>query len=211
MNLFKPGVLESDTNKIMFASTFLVDSAAIWWFTMVNSSSALKTWVEFCTKIRTEFIPVDYVRRTRDRLRRLKQKTSVSKYLSDFRNIILTLPEVTEGEQFDKFINGLKSEVRLEVLKSTASTIEEAAHIALRVDSAMWRFENYEGVTSKTRDNGPISMEIGNIQSQKSRTSTQRRENLANNSCFRCHKSGCRPWKYGTTINTSTIHINDDE
>ena len=124
MNLFKPGVLDSDTNKIMFASTFLVDAAAIWWFTMDSSSSAPKTWAELYTKIRTEFIPVDYVRRTRDRLRRLKQKTSVPKYRSDFSNIILTLPDVTEGEQFDNFINGLKSEVRLEGLKSTASTIE---------------------------------------------------------------------------------------
>ena len=78
-----------------------------------------------------EFVRSGYVQRIRDRLRRLKQTGSVSEYLSEFRKIIITLPGVTEGEKLDKFIRDLKHNARLEGLKSTASTFEDASSIAL--------------------------------------------------------------------------------
>ena len=53
-----------------------------------------------------EFISEDHIRRSMDKLRRLKQVTSVFKYLSDFRNIILTIPDMAEGERLDRFMDG---------------------------------------------------------------------------------------------------------
>lgn len=52
--------------------------------------------------------------------------------------MISTIPDVTEGEKLDKFVDGLKHDVRLEVLKSTVQTFEEAVRVALRIDSAVW-------------------------------------------------------------------------
>lgn len=45
---------------------------------------------------------------------------------------------MTESEMFDKFVDGLKREVKIEVLKSTVGTFEQAAQVVLRVDSALW-------------------------------------------------------------------------
>ena len=64
-----------------------------------------------------EFVPSDHVRLARDKLRRLRQTSAVSKYLAEFRNLALTNPDMTDGEKLDKFCVGLKYEVRVEVLK----------------------------------------------------------------------------------------------
>ncbi len=80
----------------------------------------------------------DYARRARDKLRKLRQTGSVSHYLSEFRNVVLTIPGMNEDEKFEKFIQGLNHEVKLEVLKSTAANFEEAARISLRVGSFLW-------------------------------------------------------------------------
>lgn len=55
--------------------------------------------------------------------------------MSEFRNMVLTIPDISQREMFDKFCSGLQYEVRLEVMKSTGNTFNEAVRIALRVDS----------------------------------------------------------------------------
>lgn len=49
--------------------------------------------------------------------------------------MVLTIPDISQREMFDKFCSGLQYEVRLEVMKSTGNTFNEAVRIALRVDS----------------------------------------------------------------------------
>lgn len=64
-----------------------------------------------------EFVPDDNIRRIRDRLRRLRQSSFVSNYLSAARNMILNISDMTDGEKFERFANGLEGYVRLEVMK----------------------------------------------------------------------------------------------
>lgn len=202
VGMFKPGMLATDASRIMFASTFLVESAAIWWFTLAQTNTTPDTWTKFCDAIRSEFVPADYLRCGRDRLRKLKQTKSVSRYLAEFRNIILTLSDITEGEQLDKFVQGLKQEIRLEVLKSTASTFEEVSRIALRIDSAMWNSRDVKYGSSSTTDNGVTPMEIGNLEKYKNlKPNSQRKKDMENNACFVCHTTGCRPWKHKKETN----------
>lgn len=176
--------------KISFASTFFAGTAAAWWYTLVNSNSIPTTWEAFEKAIIEEFIPFDSVQRSRDKLRRLVQRTSVTNYLSEFRNIVLTIPGMSEGEKVDRFSQGLKPNIRLEVMKSGAQTMTDASRIALNVDSAlfgagMFRFQN----NSPFPGHQYTPMQIGNIE--------QRNKDRSNNSCFKCHKIGCRPWKCG--------------
>jgi hypothetical protein len=56
-------------------------------------------WEAFKIAVRTEFVPQDSSRRARDRLRKLYQKVSVASYVSEFRNIVLTIPGIAEEEQ----------------------------------------------------------------------------------------------------------------
>lgn len=72
-------------------------------------------------------MPSDLVRVVRDKLRKLRQVTSVSKYLSEFRNLVLTTLDFIEWEKSKKnFKNELKYNMKIEVLKSPVPAFEEA-------------------------------------------------------------------------------------
>ena len=163
----------------------------------------------------TEFIPADHTRRARDKLRKLKQVGSVDKYLSEFRNIVLMIADMHEGEKLDKFVEGLKYNVRVEVLKSGCNQFEECARMALNVDSAIWGARRTLEPFTPTRQNAGSThtpMEIGNVNgsgsSQPQRE--QRRKDLMTGSCFKCHKKGCRPWRCDSLrVNHVSMRNND--
>ena len=67
-------------------------------------------------------------------LSRLVQMTSVYAYLYEFRRIILATPGMHDGEQVNRFCQGLKPQVKLEFLKLGAQTMVDATTIALNVD-----------------------------------------------------------------------------
>lgn len=111
----------TDEKRIMFASSYMTNMVASWWYTVVQSVHTPSTWHEFRMLVLNEFVPADHIRRTLDRLRRLKQTTSVSEYLAEFRNCLLMINDMSEGERFDRFVQGLKHEVCLGVVKTQAA------------------------------------------------------------------------------------------
>ena len=94
----------TEETKISFASTFFQGTAAAWWYTAVNSNSIPKTWVEFEEAIIAEFVTFDSVQRSREKLRKLVQRTSVTSYLTEFRNIVLTIPGTSEEKRWIAFL-----------------------------------------------------------------------------------------------------------
>lgn len=211
--LSNPATQLTDENRILFASSFLTSTAASWWYTVVQSGQTPSTWEEFRIMVLNEFVPSDHVRRARDKLRRLRQTASVSKYLSEFRNCILTISDISEGELLDRFIQGLKSEVKIEVLKTQAANFEDATKVALRVDSALWSSSHSRSsfaTSSSTHD----PMEIGNVQKRTSEEQRRQRAlDLKNNACVVCHTKHCRPWKCtkkGRLNNVNTVNDNID-
>lgn len=99
----------------------------------------------------------------------------------------------------DRFVDGLKYNVRVEVLKTNCNSFEECARLALNVDSAIWRARRGISGFHYNNNNGnePTPMEIGNINSGPSTRAQreQRKKDLEKGACFKCHKVGCRPWK----------------
>ncbi len=69
------------------------------------------------------------MQRARDKLRRL-----VPEYLSEFKNIVLMILGVNEGDHLDRFCQGLKRHIRFEVLKAGARSMDKAVRMALTVD-----------------------------------------------------------------------------
>ena len=188
----------SDEVKINLASSLMKGNAASWWYMKVHSGNIPQDWTSFKQDLRHEFVPQDQVRRSRDRLRQLQQKGSVSTYLNLFRNIVIGIPNISEDEKLDKFCAGLKTEIRLEVLKAGPSNMDDASRIALNVDSAMYG----TGMFSPSRNHsGPTPMDIGNVEGQvnnfqNKKRNGQRQKDIANNACFVCHRKGCRSWKH---------------
>lgn len=218
MQLNNPAAQLLEANRILYASTFLTGTAAVWWYTLVQSNTVPTTWDQFKAKVVAEFVPDDHVRRARDKMRKLQQTGSVSKYLAEFRNVTITIPGINDGEMWDRFCAGLKYEVRLEVMKSSVTSFEEAAKIALRVDSAIWGVtRNVAGGFPDSQGQAPTPMEIGNFENRGRgrKLDGQRLKDYRNNACFTCHKVGCRPWKHpkgaAATNNFEAFGENSDE
>lgn len=198
-----PTLQLTDEMKIRYACTCLSGIASNWWYTKLQSENYPTTWADFKTELRKEFIPQDSIRRARDKLRRLVQRTSVSTYLNEFRNIVLTISSIGEDEKLDKFVSGLKPQIRIEVLKSNPQSLDEACNIALNVDSAIYGAGLFRGwgssATSNPASTGGDPMDIGNLEggnyAEKKKLMEQRRQDMKNNACFKCHKPNCRPWK----------------
>lgn len=110
-----------------------------------------------------EFIPADHTRRAGDKLKQLKQIGSVERFVSEYRNLILMIGDMNDGEKVDRFVDGLKYNVRVEVLKTNCNSFEECARVALNIESAIWRARRGNSGNSFVTPihSGPTPMEIG--------------------------------------------------
>ena len=209
VQVINPAVLVGEEQVVAFASTLLQGSAANWWYIVCQTNDKPNTFQEFANALRAEFIPQDHIRRARNYLSRLRQISSVSVYLSEFRNATIPITGITDDEKLDRFLFGLKPDIRVEVLKADPKSFDDAAHKALCIDSAMYsvpKFQSYsasrfQAPSSFKSFSTPTPMEIGNIGSKGVGSSIsnkfqQRKEDIKNNACFTCHKPGCRPYKH---------------
>ncbi len=102
---------------------------------------------------------------------------------------------MADDEEFDRFCEGLKPEIRMEEMKTNVESFHAADQLALSGDRAYTTFPaGYPSGPSNGTAGFSSPMEIGNI--QRGRISRQRADELAPNACFTCHKPGFRPLKY---------------
>ncbi len=116
---------------------------------------------------------------------------------------------MTESELFDKFVDGLKNEIKIEVVKSTVGTFEQAAQVALRIDGALYNANRLVRSNMGGLANGPVPMEIGNIEGSGV-TKNSKNKGPKKGVCYVCKKEGCRPWKHDkpVQVNNSVIDGN---
>lgn len=134
----------NDGTKVMVASTFFFGNAAVWWFTMIQGHAAALIWEEFENEIQKAFVQEDHVQRSRDKLWKLRQSALVSRFLAEFCNLVLIIPNMFEREKLARFrfVDWIKNKVlksALRVLKSSSNAFEEAAQITLSVERNMIR------------------------------------------------------------------------
>lgn len=84
-----------------------------------------------------EFILLIHSRLARDKLKNINQNTSVQRCLADYRNVIRMREYMSQGKRIDRFIDGFKYIVRVEVMKTNCVLFKYLACIALNVDSAI--------------------------------------------------------------------------
>lgn len=132
-------------------------------------------------------------------------------YLAEYRNLILMISDINDGEKLDRFLDLLKDNVRVEVLKKNSTSFEECARLALNVDSAIWRARRSTPGFHYNKNNvsEPTPMEIGNVNSGSMLRvqREQRRNDLDKGTCFKCHKVGCRPWKCRPRVNNVEVGL----
>lgn len=91
------------------------------------------------TTLLQDFVAAEIFKWSRNWLRKLKQRKSVSKYLSEFRSLVFTIPNMHYKENIDRFKGGLEFNARVEFVKSHADSFDEFASTALSDDSATWK------------------------------------------------------------------------
>jgi hypothetical protein len=135
----------TDTDRVRLAATFLEGPAAVWWRSKALELQAQQpphnvlAWNAFKQQLVQQFKPVGSAKVARDRLAELKQVGSVSKYNTDFNRLVLEAGNVGAIEALDRFIRGLKPEIRMEVELANVGNIPQAQAKAQRVDSITWQ------------------------------------------------------------------------
>ena len=137
----------SDVAKITASATFLKDRAAIWYRNVLSRNEKLGTipfdgnFETYCDTLKKDFSTVNSVKRARDKLAIWKQKESAASAISDFRSIILEIPNITDEELLDRFIRGLKPEIRQKVEEADPDNLEDAMRIADRTDNIQYAIQ----------------------------------------------------------------------
>ena len=192
--------IADDGTRVQLAAAFFKDHAAIWWRNHISSARALGNdritkWDELKKALVAQFKPVNASKLARDRLANLRQTQSVQTYVYAFRSIILEIPNITDDEKLDRFIRGLKPNVREKVEIENPSTMDEAASLAERIDTITYRqrtpaYHPIIRTPPTTNDNGAIPMELDFIQGRSILTDAERARLRRVGGCFYCRELG---------------------
>ncbi len=194
----------SDPDRVTYVATLLRGPAAVWWQSHVTTASTLTritTWEAFKVAFLLQFAPIGNVRHARDRLANCIQAKSVAQYTTEFRMLVLQIPNISPDEQLDRFLRGLKPAMRREVEMREPLDLQTAMNLADRADTLMYR--NPASVARPAAASGPVPMDIGAVSSgykpALARLTPQERERLIKEGrCFKCRQKGhswanCRP------------------
>jgi hypothetical protein len=98
----------TDIKKCQLAVALLSGSARVWYSNLRIQERAPTDWLSFRRELLSFFKPENYVSLARDKIRTLRQTTTISNYVKDFLSIKLSIPTMTDDEAVDKFLAGLK-------------------------------------------------------------------------------------------------------
>lgn len=183
--------MNSDSQRIAFATSFLKGLALQWWQNHCITTPGLTlSWSQFKEEVRNRFQPVAASKLARVNLKYLKQgNKSVADYCSMFyAQLQLITDGMTEADKVEYFMSGLSSTIFSEVDRRDPTTLQEAMTYAQRTElrsrvrsqhgfgikpwsryqssSSYPRFSSHEtsnSETSKSSTHPSTPMELGKI------------------------------------------------
>ena len=146
-----------DPNQVWFAITKLKGYVALWLDMLQkdkvdNRLENIRTWRKMVRKIKEKFFLVDYQQNLCRQVQNLKQKnTTTREYTKDFFKLSLRLGiKEPKYQKVAGYVNGLKYHIRDEMRTHYFHNVDEAYHIALKVE------EKIDGkLHQKFRGKGP--------------------------------------------------------
>ena len=158
----------SDYERVTYASTLLRDGAATWWRHLEMTfhpddgrDQTPKTWREFQIAFRAEFKPRNSAQIARNKLRALAQANTPSgtirEYVTEFRNIMLDLPDMFDDDAMHEFICGLSYDARVQVLLNNPTSLMAAYNAAETFESV---HEYAAGVRSAGRSSTQVNRQF---------------------------------------------------
>ena len=134
----------TDRHKVDCAVDYLRDSALSVYKDLENSNVEV-TWEKLKKALKETFQPFDQERLAEEKLKKLKQRSTVDNYISDFHDLACKT-QLTEKEKIKLFIDGLKDKayVGYERPKTLAEAKELARKRELYFDEPIKRHQAYE-------------------------------------------------------------------
>ena len=127
-----------ETSVLMFITTLLRGSALIWMQSLLRRHNNKLSYALFKGEFLKYFEPINPVKKARDRLANLKQSTSLNSYVQQFRELANQATDMSEAEQLDRFVRGLKTRTRIEVELRDPKTLDDAIVMSDRFDSVLF-------------------------------------------------------------------------
>ena len=130
-----------DTQRQLAVASSYLEGSAYVWFLKWSDDNPYGNFDQFLNALRVQFMPMNSEQDVRDRLRRLKQLSSVEKYVDLFRKTLEEAPDMDELEKKSFFIYGLKEKIQLEVrVKNLGNvlTFNELERLSLELDHIMF-------------------------------------------------------------------------
>jgi hypothetical protein len=166
----------SGVSSVQLAAGYLVDSALTWYrlhLAEVDRGTTLPyaDWHSFKEALLKKFVVVAPETLARTKLYTIKQTTSVRAYATEYNLCMLDIPDMTEKDRVDRFLRGLKADIRVLVELQKPPTLVEAVELATQIDSIMWQsrkgsFRNPLPHTRPQSASGPMPMELGAAESK---------------------------------------------
>ena len=178
--------ISSDAARTQYAVNLFRGNVATWMRSRMNGHE-LPGWSVLRPELEATFAPISEVKQARDRLAKLRQTKSVSNYASQFRQLLLLLPELPEDEKVDKFARGLKPEIAKEIFLRDPSTLDEAMRMAERYDMLSWSLRNLSAPKPSVPERKSDPMDLSAVKFQKL-TPDERKNIMDNNGCLYCRK-----------------------
>lgn len=115
------------------AVAFLKGTAGQWWDSLVRSSSDQEsgvtlptTWNELKAKLQERYRPIAASKIARINLDQIKQFGSVDSYCKAFLNQLQYIQDMSELDKLHRFLAGLRTNIKTEVMREDPNTLHEA-------------------------------------------------------------------------------------
>lgn len=111
--------LGDETTKSKAATSYLMDTAMLWWrrrhADIERATCLVDTWEEFKKELKSQFYLENFVYEARRKLRELRQKSMIREYVKDFTTLMLQIPNLSDQELVFHLIDGLQGWAKQEL------------------------------------------------------------------------------------------------
>jgi hypothetical protein len=130
------GISEMDTRRVALASTYLKDTASVWYNMQIKAGelSASSLWSEFRDQLCARFRTYAAARVARAAIRNLRHRAKVAGYTQEFQKHMQNIPDMSVTDQIDAYIYGLQHHIAGEVDREQPQTLADAMEAAQRIE-----------------------------------------------------------------------------
>ncbi|KAH7549905.1 hypothetical protein JRO89_XS13G0103300 [Xanthoceras sorbifolium] len=131
-----------EDRKVRFVKIKLKSSARAWWSSVEEQlrrtrQAPIVEWAEMRERLESKYLPINYDQLIYEDMLQWKQepKASIDQYTERFHELTVRSKAVeTEKQTLARYLNGLKSELRKEMLTARVYNVDEAYQLALQLE-----------------------------------------------------------------------------